>query len=257
MSRSLLCHAGEIWPGELTAEESVFPVLKRDGLSFVLIMDDPVEVEISGVCHGLVRYGVTEKQNIPFVFISFAGALLDVDCYINLLREPADVQDAFTEGMPDNSIVLYIVDLKSGKTVDTRQFTADPSFVRQIQDIAAAQHTAYDSADAVEAAATGILADQTSIWLLMGKKNTSRCLRIRHRLPAKPNLSQKAVQRTPPLIPRLWMGPELSNTGRTLTEGSKRAYGVPPISPCRIRQRRIRKFHGIRSQKARPASALP
>ena len=92
MSRSLLCHAGEIWPGELTAEESVFPVLKRDGLSFVLIMDDPVEVEISGVCHGLVRYGVTEKQNIPFVFISFAGALLDVDCYINLLREPADVQ---------------------------------------------------------------------------------------------------------------------------------------------------------------------
>ncbi len=56
MSRSLLCHAGEIWPGELTAEESVFPVLKRDGLSFVLIMDDPVEVEISGVCHGLVRY---------------------------------------------------------------------------------------------------------------------------------------------------------------------------------------------------------
>lgn len=46
MSRSLLCHAGEIWPGELTAEESVFPVLKRDGLSFVLIMDDPVEVEI-------------------------------------------------------------------------------------------------------------------------------------------------------------------------------------------------------------------
>ena len=132
-------------------------------------MDDPVEVEISGVCHGLVRYGVTEKQNIPFVFISFAGALLDVDCYINLLREPADVQDAFTEGMPDNSIVLYIVDLKSGKTVDTRQFTADPSFVRQIQDIAAAQHTAYASADAVEAAATGILADQTSIWLLMGK----------------------------------------------------------------------------------------
>ena len=96
MSRSLLCHAGEIWPGKLTAEESVFPVLKRDGLSFVLIMDDPVEVEISGVCHGLVRYGVTEKQNIPFVFISFAGALLDVDCYINLLREPADVQDAFT-----------------------------------------------------------------------------------------------------------------------------------------------------------------
>lgn len=169
MSRSLLCHAGEIWPGELTAEESVFPVLKRDGLSFVLIMDDPVEVEISGVCHGLIRYGVTEKQNIPFVFISFAGALLDVDCYINLLREPADVQDAFTEGMPDNSIVLYIVDLKSGKTVDTRQFTADPSFVRHIQDIAAAQHTAYDSADAVEAAATGILADQTSIWLLMGK----------------------------------------------------------------------------------------
>ena len=168
-SRSLLCHAGEIWPGELTAEESVFPVLKRDGLSFVLIMDDPVEVEISGVCHGLVRYGVTEKQNIPFVFISFAGALLDVDCYINLLREPADVQDAFTEGMPDNSIVLYIVDLKSGKTVDTRQFTADPSFVRQIQDIAAAQHTAYDSADAVEVAATGILADQTSFWLLMGK----------------------------------------------------------------------------------------
>ena len=92
-----------------------------------------------------------------------------MDCYINLLREPADVQDAFTEGMPDNSIVLYIVDLKSGKTVDTRQFTADPSFVRQIQDIAAAQHTAYDSADAVEVAATGILADQTSFWLLMGK----------------------------------------------------------------------------------------
>nr|DAN94079.1 MAG TPA: hypothetical protein [Caudoviricetes sp.] len=30
MSRSLLCHAGEIWPGELTAEESVFPVLKRE-----------------------------------------------------------------------------------------------------------------------------------------------------------------------------------------------------------------------------------
>ena len=71
--------------------------------------------------------------------------------------------------MPDNGIVLYIVDLKTGKTVDTRQFTADPAFFRQMRDIAAVQHTAYASADAVEAAATGILADQTSIWHLMGK----------------------------------------------------------------------------------------
>jgi hypothetical protein len=148
---------GEKWPADYNRSDGMTPIIDGASLTFLAVLRGANESEIHAFRRGSLRYGLYAEESIPFILWEFRG--YEMDCHINMHKEPPDKRDAFLAGEPEaNAVQLYLVDGATDIVRGIRLVGTQPAFVQEIKQLCFDQLSAYASAAVVDAAAEKVLA---------------------------------------------------------------------------------------------------
>ena len=165
---------GKQFPVPYRRQEGLTPVIDGTTLSFVLTISSPTKNEVAGIRKGLAKYGVAAIDDIPFIVWDFSQANITLDCYLNILCEPQEKQDAFFPEL-GNLLTIYLVDWQTGILHGIRVIGAEGAFMDAVKTTALNQVGRYKSANDVDMVAAQILAQyQTPDLMRRAKMYTAR-----------------------------------------------------------------------------------